>query len=40
MILKERNVVTSLNQLDILIKEAEERRVSAPPGEQPISYVP
>ncbi|KAL0639119.1 hypothetical protein Q9L58_001802 [Maublancomyces gigas] len=38
-ILKERNVVQSLNQLDILTKEAEERRGEAPPGENPISYA-
>lgn len=37
--MKERNVVQSLNQLDILTKEAEERRGKAPPGENPISYA-
>lgn len=37
--MKERNVVQSLNQLDILTKEAEERRRKAPPGENPISYA-
>lgn len=38
--MKERNVVSSLNQLDILSKEAEDRREKAPPGETPISYAP
>ncbi|KAH0612908.1 uncharacterized protein H6S33_009288 [Morchella sextelata] len=35
-ILKERNVIESLNQLDVLIREAEERRAAAPAGEVPI----
>lgn len=39
-ILRERNAVSSLNQLDALTKEAEERKGKAPPGENPISYAP
>ncbi|KAI5845184.1 Nnf1-domain-containing protein [Morchella snyderi] len=35
-ILKERNAIESLNQLDVLIREAEERRAAAPAGEVPI----